>query len=132
MFAHKRFVHAEHPLGFFSRLCFRFVDSVAFLPQKFGCPQEQSRPHFPSHDVAPLVDQDRQITIRLHPFRVACADDRLTRRPNDQRFGQFRFRIGHQPTILVDLEPVMCDHGTLFGKAFDVLSFLREITQWNE
>ena len=63
MFAHKRFVHAEHPLGFLSRLCFRFVDSVAFLPQKFGCPQEQSRPHFPSHDVAPLVDQDRQITM---------------------------------------------------------------------
>ena len=38
--AHERFVNIEHPLGF--RACFRFafVDSMTFLPEKFGCAQK--------------------------------------------------------------------------------------------
>jgi hypothetical protein len=34
--------------------------------------------------------------------------------------------------FLIHLEPVMRNHGTFLGEAFDVLSFLGEITQRNE
>ena len=130
MIAHKGFVNVEHLLRFCARFGFGLVHGVAFLPEKLGRAQKQARPHFPAHDVGPLIDQDRQVAIGLHPFRVARADDRLGRRPNDERLSQrtrrFHFSIG------VHFQPAVRDDRAFFGEAFDVLRFFREITQRNE
>ena len=83
MIARERFVNVEHLLRFRARFGFRFVNGVAFLPEKFGRAQEKARTHFPAHDVGPLVDQNRQIAIGLDPLRVARADDCLRCRPDD-------------------------------------------------
>src|SRR5207244_11028260 len=77
-----------------------------------------------------LVDQDWKVAIRLHPFGVARANDRLARWPHYQRFAQ-RTRWPHF-TIGTDLKPRMRHHRAFLGETFDVLRFLREITQWNK
>ena len=59
MIAHKGFVNIEHASSFLARFGLSLVDGVTFLPKKFGCAEEQSRPHLPAHDIAPLVNQDR-------------------------------------------------------------------------
>ncbi len=104
MIAHERFVNVEHLLGFGPRFGFGLVHGVAFLPEKFGRAQEQTRPHFPADDVGPLVDEDRQIAIGLHPLRVARADDRFRCWPNDQRLGQRTGR--HHFSIGIHFQPV--------------------------
>ncbi len=53
------------------RLGLGLVRGVALLPEKFGRAQEQARAHFPAHDVGPLVDEDGQVAVGLHPLRVA-------------------------------------------------------------
>ena len=130
MIAHERFVNIEHALSFFARFGFGFVHGVAFLPEELRCAQKQPRPHFPAHDVAPLVDENRQVAIGLDPLGVTRADDRLGRWPNDQRFGQrtgrFHFSLG------IDLQPVMGHDRAFLGEAFDVFRFLREIAQRNK
>ena len=101
--AHKSFIDAEHAKRFFARFPLGLVHGVPFLPQEFRSAQEQSGPHFPAHNIGPLIDQDRQVAIRLHPLRVGCANDCLRRRPNNQwlvqRTGWFHFSFG------VDFEP---------------------------
>ena len=61
---------------------------MALLPEELGGAQEQPRAHLPADDVGPLVDQDRQIAIRLHPLGVHGADDRFAGGPHDQRLFQ--------------------------------------------
>ena len=122
MIAHEGFVDVEHLLRLGARFGFGFVHGVAFLPEEFRGAQEQARAHFPAHDIGPLVDQDRQIAVGLHPLRVARADDCLGRWPNDQRLGQRTGR--HHFPIGIQLQPVMSDDGAFLGEAFDVLRFL--------
>ena len=81
-------INMKHALGFFTRFAFSFVNSMAFLPKEFGGAQEKTRPHFPAHHVGPLVDENRQIAIGLHPACVARADNCLARWPDHQRLGQ--------------------------------------------
>src|SRR5204863_297486 len=118
----KTFVKIENQFGLCPRLSFRFVNSVALLPEKFSCPQKQTRPHLPTNDVCPLIDEDRQIAIRLHPSCVAGADDRFRSRPNHERFcqrtGRFHFSIS------VHLQPGVGYDGAFFGEAFDMVRFL--------
>ena len=68
--AREGLVDIEHPARLVHRLRFRLVRGVALLPEKFGCAQEDARAHFPPDDVGPLVEQQRQVAIRLHPLRV--------------------------------------------------------------
>ena len=79
---------------------------VALLPQEFPGPQERRRmlelPALQStghtvaygsgtdHDIAPLVQTDGQIAMRLNPFGEARVHDRLARRTNGNRLGQLR------------------------------------------
>ena len=81
---------------------------MAFLPEEFGRPQEEPRAHLPADHVGPLVDQDRQIAVRLDPFAVHVADDRLGRGTNNQRLVQL-------------LAAAVRHHGQLRRKALDVL-----------
>ena len=68
------------------------VRGMTFLPEEFGRAQEQARAHLPAHDVRPLVDEQRQIAIALDPALERVADDRLRRRPDDQRL--FELGVG--------------------------------------
>ena len=70
-------VDVEHAQRLLVRLLRGLVRGVAFLPEELRGAQEQARAHLPAHDVAPLVDEQRQIAIALHPLRVHVPDDRL-------------------------------------------------------
>ncbi len=95
------------------------VGRVPLLPEKLGRPQERTRHLLPADDVRPLIDEDRQIAPRLHPFRVHRADDRLGRRPDDE--------------LLLELLAAAVRHvGDLRRKAFDVLRFLVQEAFGNE
>ena len=63
----------------------RGVGGVALLPQELGGAQEQARAQLPAHDVGPLVEQQRQVAVALHPLGHELADDGLARRPHDDR-----------------------------------------------
>ena len=94
-------------------------------------PQEQSRPHFPAHHVGPLIDQDRQIAIRLNPLGIHGSDNRLAGGPHDQRFFQWSGRS--QATRLgIGFQSMVRHHGALFGKAFDVLGLFFQKAHRNE
>ena len=66
-------VDVEHPLGLLHRLRRGRVRRVALLPEELGRAQEQPRAHLPAHDVGPLVDEQRQIAVALHPLRERIA-----------------------------------------------------------
>ena len=99
------------------------VRGMALLPEELGGAQEQARAHLPAHDVGPLVDEQRQIAIALDPALEGIADDRLRRRPHDQRLLELGFGIDHQLAAFV-LQAVVRDDRHLLGEAFDVLGLL--------
>ena len=83
------FVHrARLRDGFFGR----FMCCVAFLPEELGGAEEKTRAHLPAHDIAPLIDQQRQITVAFHPAGKGSTDDRLRSGANDEWLGQFAGR----------------------------------------
>ena len=55
IFAGETFIDSENQSRLRAGLLFGFVNGVALLPQKFGRAQKQTRPHFPSHNVGPLI-----------------------------------------------------------------------------
>ena len=103
---------------------------VPFLPKEFGRAQEQPRAHFPAHDVGPLIDENRQIAIRLHPFGVHGADDGFAGRAHHQRFFERAGR--NQSAFGADLKAMMRDDRAFFGEAFDVRRFFFQKAQRNE
>jgi hypothetical protein len=82
-------IHVEHTRHFFGRFLLGRVRSVAFLPQKFHRAQKRTRALFPAQHVGPLVDQDRQITVRLQPLGVHRSDDHFRGRPDREALGEF-------------------------------------------
>src|SRR6266700_3623735 len=130
MIAHETLINIEHPLGLGTRLRFSFVNGVTFLPKKFARPQKEARPHFPADNVCPLVDQNGKVAIRLYPLCIARSDNRFRCWPNHQRLGQGA--RWPQLSVRIGLESTVGNDGAFLCEAFDVLSFLREITQWNE
>ena len=75
------------------------VRGVALLPEELRGAQEQARAHLPAHDVGPLVDEQRQVAIALDPALERVADDRLRRRPHDQRLLELGVGIGHELAV---------------------------------
>jgi hypothetical protein len=73
--------------------------------------------------IRPLVDEQRQVAIALDPALERVADDRLGRRPYDQRLLELGCRIDHKLAALV-LQAVVGDDRHLLGEAFDVLGLL--------
>ncbi len=130
MLAREGLVDVEHFACFLLRLRFGLVRGVAFLPEKLGRAQENAGAHFPPHHVGPLVQQQWQVAIRLHPFRVGCADDRLRGGPHDERLGQPSRR--HQLALGVHLQPVMRHDRAFLGEAGHVLGLLFEIAERDE
>ena len=130
--AREGLIHAQDQHRLLARLLFRLMRSVAFLPEKFRRAQKNARAHFPSDDVRPLVDQNRQVAIRLHPLRVARADDRLARRTDHKRFRELRCGRGPQAALAVRLQAVMRHHRAFLREAFDVRGLLCEIRERDE
>ena len=85
---HKIAVDAEHPSRFLLGFLMRRVSRMSLLPEELERAQKQSRPHLPADNVCPLIDEDREVAIALHPFRVHRVDDRLGCRPDHQRLLQ--------------------------------------------
>ena len=123
-------VDVEHPHRLFDGLLARRVRRMAFLPEELGRAQEQPRAHLPAHDVGPLVDQERQIAVALHPTRERVADDRLRRRPHDERL--LELARGHELAVGVRFEPVVRDDGALLREPLDVRGLLLQERQRNE
>ena len=118
-------IHLQRPHRLFHRVRFIGVGGVALLPEKLGGAQEHARPHFPAHDIRPLVQLQRQVAIRFDPTTERIANDRLGRRAQDQRLGQLSIRIRLQRAVHL-FQAMVSDDSHLFGEAVDVLSFLRE------
>ena len=72
-------VDLEHPQHLGLALLGGGVRGVALLPEELRGAQEGPGDHLPAHHVRPLVDEHRQVPVRLDPLRVHRADDRLAR-----------------------------------------------------
>ena len=94
------------------------VTGVPFLPQELGRPQEHPRSHLPANDVGPLVNQDRQVAIRLHPLCIGRTNNRLAGRADDERF--FELASRHETTVGARFQPMMRHNRTFFREPVDV------------
>ncbi len=57
-----------------SLLCTR-MSSMSFLPEKLCASEKESCSHFSSDDISPLIDQQRQITIRMDPVFITVPNN---------------------------------------------------------
>ena len=133
--AQKFLIHTVHQSRFIKRLSRSLVRGVALLPQKLRRTKKHPRPHFPTHHIGPLIDQQRQVAIRLDPTRERRTNDRLGSRANHIRLGQLAGRDHSRLTrrlILYRLQAVMRHHRALGRKSLGVLSFLFEIRKRNQ
>src|SRR5215831_14549152 len=119
IFLRESAVNAEHALSLFLRVLISCMGRVALLPEEFCSAQKQPRTHFPPDDVAPLIDQQRQVPIRLNPISKRVPNDGLRGRPNDQRLFELR-------------TTTMGDNGDFRRKTLDVFRFFLKKTFWNE
>ncbi len=90
------------------------VGRVALLPEELGGAQEDARAELPADHVRPLVDQQGQVTVTLHPLGEVLVDDRLGGGPDDDR-------------LLELLAAAVGDHRELGCEALDVLGFLGQV-----
>ena len=132
MLTDKSFIHTQHLLRFSNGFLLGLVSRMAFLPEKFCRPQKQARTHFPTDNIGPLIDQNGQITITLHPAGIGRANNRLRRRPHHQRLCQQCRRRRPQLSVRSSLQTMVGHHRTFLGKTLDVRRFLLEITQRNK
>ena len=127
-------IHFVHRARFFDGLFSRFVRGVAFLPEELSGAEEKTWAHLPAHDVAPLVDEQRQIAVAFHPAGEGSTDDRLRSWTNHKRLGQFAGgdHLDRAIRLLLRFETMMRDHRTLGGETFGMLRLFFEITQRNQ
>src|ERR687891_2109406 len=95
------------------------VRGVALLPKKLERAKEETCPHLPPHHVRPLVDEEWQVAIALHPLREHRVDDRLRRRSHDEVFLEL-------------LPSSVRDDGRLRREALNVLRLLVQEALGNE
>ena len=72
--------------GVATRLFGGGVGRMPLLPQELRRAQEGPWALLPPHDVAPLVQQQGQVTVATDPLAKGRPDDRLGGRPNDEGF----------------------------------------------
>ena len=125
-------IDAEHFHRLFAGLLRGRVGGVPLLPEELRRPQEQPRPQFPADDVGPLVDENRQVAVRLHPLRVHRPDNRLARRPHNQRLIEQGGGIGLQFAVRPRLQAVMRDDRTFLGEPLHMVRLLLQKTERDE
>ena len=114
-------VDVQHSYGFFLSLFAGGVGRVSFLPQEFGCTQEQARTHLPAEYVGPLVAQDGQVAVGVDPVLVRIPDDGFRCGTDDEFFFQLGSRVYHYSTpVRIVFQTVVCYYCTFFGEAFHV------------
>src|SRR5256886_6751313 len=125
----ERAVHTEH----LARLRLGFglggVRGMSLLPQKLGGAEEQPGAKLPAHDVAPLVQEQRQIAVALNPLGEHRVDDRLGRGPYDEQLLEHRRGVGHHrlsASLPGRLETRVRHQRDFLGEPLDVLGFLGE------
>ena len=123
-------VDVQHPAGLLERLGLGGVRRVALLPEELGGAQQHPRAELPADDVAPLVDQQRQVAVGVDPLGERVADDGLRGGTDDERLG--KLGGGMQMPVRPLLEPVVGHHRHLLGEALDVLRLLLEVAQRDE
>ncbi len=102
------------------------MDGVPLLPQELRGAQEQPGAKLPAHDVRPLIDQQRQVAVALHPLSERSADDCFGRGSDNQRLLELGLGVRHQPAVLAGDQAVVRDDRALLREPFDVLGFLLE------
>src|SRR5215471_6396390 len=73
------------------------VGGVTLLPQEFGCTQEEGCALLPTHNVVPLVYQDGQVTVALHPLGISVANNCLAGRTDSIWLFQFLAATARHP-----------------------------------
>ena len=103
---------------------FGSMGGVSLLPEELSRTQEKTRTHLPTHDVTPLVTEDRQVAIGRDPVLIGGPDDGLGGRTDDEFFLEFRLRVyDHAATVGIVHQTMVGHNGALFGKALYVLRF---------
>ena len=123
-------IHLEHLVGLLDGLGFGRVDGMAFLPEELGGAEEEARAHLPADDVGPLIDEDREVAVGLHPLGVSLADDGLGSRADDERL--FELTGGDELAIRSGFEARVGDDGAFLGEAVDVRGFLLDVADRDE
>ena len=109
------------------------MSCVPLLPQELGCAQEQACAHFPAEDVAPLVDQQGQVAVRLYPVAEGVPDDGFARGANDELFFKLCFGVhNHTLALGIGFQAIVCNHCTFLGKALHVVGLFAQKRLGNE
>src|SRR5437588_390028 len=131
----ERAVHAEHLSRLGLRLRLGRVRGMSLLPQKLGGAEKQPGPTPPAHDVASLVQEQRQVAVALNPLREHRVDDRFGRGPHHERLLERRRRVGHHrlgTRLAGGLEAGVRHQRDFLREPLDVLGFLGEEAHGNE
>ena len=100
---------------------------MTFLPEEFACTQEQTSTHLPSHHVAPLVAEYRQIAIRLDPVLISIPYNSFRCRTYDKFLLKLSCRVHHYTIVsLIGFKTVMRNYGAFLGEAFNMLCLTAE------
>ena len=99
------------------------VRGVAFLPEELGGAQEQARAHLPAHHVGPLVDEQRQVAVALHPL-ARTSSPMMVSEVGRTISGSSSSPAGTQLAVRASFEAVVGDHRAFLGEALDVLGLL--------
>src|SRR5690606_12612504 len=83
--AREALVDADHAPRLLQRLLRRGVGGVALLPEELRGAQERPGTELPPHHAAPLVVEEREVAVALHPLAVELTEERLRRRPDGVR-----------------------------------------------
>ncbi len=110
---------AVHPLGVGPGVLEGGVRRVALLPEELGGAQPDAGPQLPAHHVGPLVEQQGQIAVALHPLGHVLADDGLAGGAHHDRLVEL-LAAGHG------------DHGQLGTEALDVIGLALQVALGDE
>ena len=103
------------------------MGGVTFLPQELAGAQEQTCTHLPAHDVAPLVDNQWQVAIRMYPVFEGVPDDGLGCGTYDEFLLELGGWVNHHSVVsLVGLQTIVSNNGALLGEAFHMLGLAAE------
>ena len=98
----------EDPQGVVAGVGLGGVGGVALLPEELGGAQEQPGPQLPAHDVGPLVDQQREVPVALHPLGEVAVDDGLAGGPHHHRLLQLlAAAVGHDRQLRAEALDVL-------------------------
>ena len=120
-------IDVYHFVCLFQRLFLGFMCRMPLLPEEFGCTEKEPGTHLPTHYIGPLVDKDRQVTVRLYPVLVRIPDDGFGSRTHDKLLFEFRIRV-HDDTLPVGIvhQAVVRHHGALLGETLHMVGLTAE------